>query len=268
MKTLRWTQPTESGLCDRLVDILILLTYARVFGCRLAFQWPGFKAKDIDTAHRTQDIKIENVLKYMRFPNDLLPTTDASTSCTFNKYLGGYCDLGLFHRTYLEGECTFERFMEFFEVTRKDFGFNEEITTFLTTIPADFVSFHIRRGDKVRQENGDGTFIHERELDELNRLTYKAFDQYLNAGVKMFFICSDQDEKKVEFVEYVKSNGAGTFDLPVSLQKWQTTYYDIAVMSKSQNIVTSNRHSSFSRFPAMIGNGKVDTVYSLEANRK
>ena len=70
----------------------------------------------------------------------------------------------------------------------------------------DYISVHIRRGDKVKTYLKEGNFIPSS--------TY--FDSCVSifekTGIKNIFICSDSDEAIVEFVEHNASNGS-LFDI-------------------------------------------------------
>jgi hypothetical protein len=121
---------------------------------------------------------------------------------------------------------------------KNDFTFCAPINEFLSTIPKRFASIHIRRGDKVRTTPHDGRFITADELDRLNELTYKAID-YLTSRFDAFFLCGDEDEKIKPFRAYIESKGCSTFGVP-AMEKWVSTYYDIAVMTRSEFIVTSS----------------------------
>jgi hypothetical protein len=263
MQAVHWTMPTESGLGDRLVDVAQLLAFSRVFKRPLYMQWPRFQSKDIDTAHRATDILKENVVNYLRLPKDLFLEPNRNADMLFKHTIGGLNAPETFHAAHLQGNCSIDEYKTHYKAVLKDFGFNDDINAFLSNTPKEYVSLHVRRGDKVRPVRECHTLISHNELDELNALTYRALDYYIEKGYKTFYICSDQDDKKKEFVDYVESKGLTTFSLPGGLEKWQTTYYDLAVMSRSQHIVTSMPYSAFSMFAAMIGNGSIDTAYSL-----
>lgn len=261
---MRWTQPTSSGLGDRLVDILTMLAYARCYGAILHMEWVKFPYRaGLDTEHRQTDILLSNVVQYINFPPGIVFDDDTHCDRTFNDYVGGGHNLLGFWQDQLKDTCSFDTFDAHVTRVGSEFSFCQAITEFLATIPAKFVSIHIRRGDKVRDEEPDHAFIHRRELERLDNLTYRAIDYAIRRGFKTFFFCGDEDEKKRPFVDYAHSKGIETFSIP-SMDKWQATYFDIAVMTKSELNIASQRYSTFSRFPSLIGRGHYKTVFDLE----
>jgi hypothetical protein len=264
---IRWTKPTESGLADRLNDLLLVGTYARCLGAQLLMEWPAFPAKSIDVAHRRQDILLDNIRAHINLPREFVFNPRLRADSTFDFYIGGCGDKNAFYVQHLKDTCSQEQFNVIFDSVARDFTFCPEITSFLDALPEKFVSFHIRRGDKVRPpETGmhDNTYVHTTEIEWLDSITYKAIDRYLRLGYTTFFVCGDEDEKTAPFVQYIESKGGAVIRLP-DLPKWKTTYYDLAVMTRSDFNVTSQRYSSFSRFPSQIGKGTFVSVVGLEA---
>lgn len=261
--SVRWTQPTTSGLGDRLIDLYMLAAYARARRVKLYTDWPIYDPKSIDAPYRVTDILLENVLKFLRFPPEIVFDNHSPTRDFFNHSIGGGGDLNDFYRAYASPFCTHDEFKSILAAVAKDFGFCPAIEAFLETIPPKFVAFHIRRTDRVRNETPDGTYIHASELDWLNNLTFKAIDYYIAQGYDTFFVCGDEDQKNVPFVEYIeKVKIKHVFKIP-EMPKWQGTYYDLAVMTRSDFNVTSQRYSSFSRFPSFIGTGSFTSVCNL-----
>jgi hypothetical protein len=62
--------------------------------------------------------------------------------------------------------------------------------------------------------------------------------------------------KNVPFVDYIRARGGSIVEIP-QLEKWRMTYYDVAVMTRSSFNITSQRRSTFSSFPALIGKGQL-----------
>jgi hypothetical protein len=79
------------------------------------------------------------------------------------------------------------------------------------------------------------------------------------------FFCSDEDSQADLFAAYATTKGAKSFSGTVS-PKWKSTYFDLAVLSKAEEVIVSQRHSSFSRFVALIGNNSFKTVYNPNIN--
>lgn len=262
MKTIRWVRPTESGLCDRLYDLHFLSAYARVNNARVYTKWEKFDIKDIDAPHRRQDILIENVRAHIKFPDEIV--IDAHTPCdrTFEPGIGAAANYEDLWRLHAADICSWDVYKQALAETAKGFGFCPEIAAVLDTLPERFAALHIRRGDKVRNEEHDGCFIRFDELEYLNALTYRAIDHFLKE-FDAFFVCGDEDEKIRPFTMYIASRGGHIVRIP-QLEKWKMTYFDLAVMTRSSFNITSQRRSTFSSFPALIGKGQYRTVYDLE----
>jgi hypothetical protein len=144
-----------------------------------------------------------------------------------------------------------------------DFGFCDEIIRFISHLPRLFVTFHIRRTDKVRSGQTDGTYIQSSELALLDDLTYRAIDNLVAKGQWNFFLCGDDDASTAPFARYIEEDKhRAVIKLP-EMPKWQTTYYDLAVMTRSFFVVASQRYSSFSRFPTLISGGVWTTVFGM-----
>lgn len=262
MKTIRWVRPTESGLCDRLYDLHFLSAFARVQGAKLYTKWEKFDLKDIDAPHRRQDILLENVRAHIGFPEEIVIDALAACDRTFEPGIGAaasYEDLWKLHASSI---CSWDVYNQALSETAKGFVFCDQINTVLAALPEKFAAVHVRRGDKVRAEEHDGCFIRFDELDRLNELTFKAIDWALKTFTA-FFVCGDEDAKLKPFITYITASGGTVINIP-KLEKWRMTYYDLAVMTRSSFNITSQRRSTFSSFPALIGNGQYRTVYDLE----
>lgn len=291
--TIYWTRPTESGIGDRLIDVLYVATYAKIMKSQLLFTWEAYRGhekqetRDLDPSHRYIDSKLDNVKKYINFPSNVkvVPFVEInkikltrwvtepslvhlikSRYDTFEHAVGGAISPGDFWRTHLKDKLSLEEFKKYFEQTASEFTFCEEINLYLSTLPERFMTFHIRRGDKVRKEATDGTYIHSDELNELNELTHKCL-HFFSEKYDYFFICSDEDEKKNEFTKYLVSKGKNIISIPNGLQKWQQTYYDMATMTKSEINLVANRYSAFSRFPSLIRNRMFLSVFQARDER-
>lgn len=261
MSSIQWTQPTGSGLGDRLVDLILLLAYARVRGKSLCLEWPEFPAKSIDCAHRSTDILLENVRSYIHFPPDLHFGLDGDE--TFDQTIGGGASVETFFNGRMQGMCSLEEYKATVRGVTEDFRFCDEINQVVDAAPKSFVSFHIRRGDKVRDcLEHDGNFILQPELPRLNELTVLAMESFRDRFDDYFF-CADENENNAPFVNLAQSWGKNVVRIP-EMEKWRSTYYDIAMMCASAAIITSQRYSSFSRCAAMLGDVPIQTAYAFQ----
>jgi hypothetical protein len=265
MTTIRWTRPTESGLGDRFYDLLFMAAYARVRDAQVYTKWEPLFFKDNDVAHRRDDILVHNVLAHIQFPREIV--IDDSTRCqmTFDASIGAIAPFHELWNQHAKSVCSWDVFETAIAECAKGFKFCPAITTVLESLPVHFVSLHIRRGDKVRDEEHDGCFIRTDELDGLNNLTFRAIDWALKTWTS-FFVCGDEDAKNEPFIAYIREKGGRVIEIP-KLEKWRMTYYEMAVMTRSELNITSQRRSSFSSFPALIGKGMFRTVYDLEHDK-
>ncbi len=274
-----WQAPTASGLGDRLCDLLFVRAFAEMVGSELHTFWPGFEIKAVDAPHRQTDILLKNVLRYIELPpaivfderkNILEPPSLSKSDVIFNKYVGGAFTTQTFFDRYVNPHLCLRSFPEFEAAVSKVktmFGFSMEITDYLKNLPKNFVALHIRRGDKICYigSTADRYQCHSSEVDYLNTLTYKTIDHFNSAGLKTIFICGDEDEKTKQFFDYALSLGFTIIQTP-PMEKWIQTYYDLAIMSKADSIITAMKYSSFAVFPALIGHENFKTVYQIGEN--
>jgi hypothetical protein len=265
-----WSHPTESGVGDRLCDLLLLYSYVSIFDAELHFQWPQFPMKDIDVKHREEDIKLENVSEYIKMPEKIFansplnPSNDGNV-CVFDRYIGGGFSVEEFYNKYVQKQVSLNQYKNSVRNVSTRFRFhNKKIIDHLSKTPKEFIAFHIRRGDKVREgTRNDGNYINTVELDHLDDITKKSIDFYSNPDTNTFFICGDEDKKNQPFIDYARSKQNKVFTSP-DVPKWMGTYFDLAVLSKAKKIITSQRGSSFSRFASFLGQSEFLTVYQLE----
>jgi hypothetical protein len=94
----------------------------------------------------------------------------------------------------------------------------------------------------------------------INELTEKTINIFLdkNPNSKILF-CSDDDEEKKRWEEKYKNYVIKT---PSFDYDYEQTYFDIYVMSISDNILLSQRYSGFSMFSSFIN--KKNFIYLLK----
>lgn len=259
---LFWTQPTISGLGDRIIDIIYLLSFARIKKQKLCFYWPEFKMKTIDASHRKKDILLDNIRQYINFPYDVVFNEMPCDHEKYDSYLGAGADTRGFYQRFKD-HCSFAEYERSYKSVVKDITFKDPILSYINTLPEKFISFHIRRTDKVRPDTHDGCFITNNELSGLNQLTHKAIKFYIEEGYNDFFLCSDADESKSEFIEHLQKENKNILTIPNNLEKWQQTFYDLAIMSKSKEIIISQRYSSFSILAGKLGGFDARLVFDF-----
>jgi hypothetical protein len=122
------------------------------------------------------------------------------------------------------------------------------------------LTIHLRREDKVRLTDDSKIALDYRELDMINDLTKLTIDSFLekNPDSKILF-CSDDEEEKKRWEENYKNN---VIKSPTFEFDYEQTYYDIYIMSISDNILLSQRYSGFSMFSSFIN--KKNFIYLLK----
>lgn len=254
-----------SGLGDRLIDLTMVAAYARARSMKLnVVRWPGPHpaGKDV-VAHRAIDLLLGNVRAHIVFPAGVVFDDDCNGE-DFPIYLGGGVSTGDFHRAFTGGGCTRDVYEKHYYEVAREFSFSDGIKAFLNGLPSNIASLHVRRGDKIRSDIQDGAVLPDSELGLLQSMSCNAIDCFINRGMNVF-ICGDEDNKVEPFKNYARSRGARIVEIPPSMPKWQQTYFDLAVLSRSEIIMPSHRGSNFSLFAAMIGEGKYVPVYNLSS---
>ena len=98
MGKLIWAESPKSGLCDRLIDLMLMSTLAKAKDDFLYLRWREgeeihFTKRQIDTwpAYRFTDYLLENVQRYFHFPENIVFVDDIDKHKGFrvNDYIGG-----------------------------------------------------------------------------------------------------------------------------------------------------------------------------------
>jgi hypothetical protein len=262
-----WNQAIASGLGDRLINTIFVLTICRKLNSSLYFQWlPNMVPIPTDTKFREEDILLDNMLSKINFPQDLniLPIGGFAEItnellCPEYQFCVDSCE---FFNVYgYQFFNSLEEFQKEAVNTARDFKFKNKIT-----VPENLVSIHIRRSDKVvpRDVGADQFMIAEDELKTLNTLTIDWINK-LSKTHKTFYICGEQDSSTEWFKQYINNNGLFLFTPDTEKSgSWQRTYDDLQIMSNSKIILQSQRNSSFSRLASFIGGNKLINVFSGE----
>jgi len=262
-----WNQSIASGLGDRLINTIFVLTVCRKINSSLYFQWLDFRGSiPIDIKFREQDILLHNVLDKMKFPEDLNVFPE-----NFNNFIEIKNELSWDNYTFCIDSSEFfniygyqffnslKKFQKKVLNTAKDFKFKNKIK-----VPKNLVSIHIRRSDKVVSNHiqPDCFMIAEDELNRLNNLTIDWIHK-LSKTYKTFYVCGEQDDSTEWFKQYIIDNGLFLFTPNLErIQRWECTYDDLQIMSQSKIILQSQKNSSFSRLASFIGDNKLINVFS------
>lgn len=264
MNKLFWSQSTKSGLGDRLLDLSLMSAWALCLKVELNLNWefvcPGPKPWNEIRYH---DYLYENFSQYFNLPENVFVNKGISpSSCQiFSYYLGGIYSPQSFFLKFIMPLTPFIDWrtyqQAFFETTKKFTPKNKLIDLLINQEPPT-LSIHIRRGDKIREKIDEGKdSILPQDLISLNNLTQQVVDKLKNNNSKIF-ICSDDETEKLNYFSLYKDN---LYLAPNNLGYLQT-YVDLYLLSVSDTIIISQKHSSFSLFASIINRKQL--VYLFE----
>lgn len=261
-----WNASTESGLGDRLLNVIFMLTVCRKINSPLYLEWKRYGLKSIDAQFRAQDILLENILSKLTFPNDLHivnPGKIPSSGLICNKY-GSSVNTCEFYSGYAnEFFKSLQEFQQNVLNVAKNIQFKNKINT-----PTNLVTIHIRRTDKVRPRDSglDGFMIACDELEELNNITIN-YIKDLSKTYKHYYIAGDDPKSTEWFKQHIIDQGLFLYTPPLTQQQeqWEQTYTDLQIMANSKVILQSQKNSSFSRLASYIGNNKLINVFYGES---
>lgn len=267
MKKILWTQPSGSGLCDRLLDLMLMSAYAKVFDFDLHLEWIEGASKDLNNWKKTEyeiatweqvrykDFRYEIFSQYFTLPDNIkINDLGYSFDIYFNKYLGGVYSPINFHNNFLKDTISYEDFLIIFKQTLKQFNPKEKLLDLVKDLPKPDVSLHLRRGDKIRVDIDSGS-ISIQELDNLNNLTLHIANKLISNDT-FVYIASDDKEEKRYYETIFNSIKYG------ECLEYEKTYIDMYMLSVSKWIILSQKHSNFSLFNSLINEAKLIYLYS------
>jgi len=271
--SLIWTNPSITCLGDRLVDTMILSTYAKIIDADLYFPWkdcpftigggknPTYSYKEDENktwdAVRFEDYKFENYSKYFNLPKNIkINETTNNITHYFNDVLGGCVSPQLFYRKYVSDICSLEEFNKVFKETMNEFKPTENLLKLVGNKPKPNVSVHLRRTDKINVRGDYSSFMTYEGLDYLNDITKEAIGK-LNGDDKLFYFSSDDKNERNKY-HLLYSNHIEHETNCTDIEK---TYIDLYMLSISEYIILSQVHSNFSVFASYINNSKLVYLY-------
>jgi hypothetical protein len=269
MNNIYWTHSTESGLCDRLIDLTLMSTYAKIKKSNLYLNWKivhsGQKylwdindgiTKEWDEV-RYRDYLYENLKQYLNLP-DNIHIGQGTYNEIFPYYLGGVHSPYSFYMQFLKNKVTIEEFVNTYFSVISEFSPTEKLNKLIEDVTIPNLSVHLRRRDKIRMDT-DGGSLHPKELDDLNKMTILFIDNFIskNKNTKIFF-CSDDEDVLNMFTEKYSNNVIKPPSFNNTIEK---TYFDIILLSKSSNILMSQKHSNFSLFSSLLGKTNLYYLY-------
>lgn len=269
-----WTNSSKSGLCDRLIDLFIIASVAKLYNKELYLYWEQQPISDIQrniwNKIRFDDYKIENVIQYFNFPDlihfiskeELVEISSYhDNNIIFNNYLGGVYSPITFYENFIDKTYTLDTYLDIFNNIINKFKPTDKLLNLVKDIPENIVSIHLRRTDKssIHVSSDDSHGVPLNEMDILNNNTKDIINKLISNGYNNLYFSSDCPLTKLEYEKYYENYNIINFNINNNIEQ---TYIDIYVMSISKYIIMSQKHSSFSLFSSLINNSKLIYLYN------
>lgn len=274
-----WTNSTMSGIGDRVIDLLLMSTYAKIKNANLYLVW-----KKLDSSYkhtwtknegeisewkevRYLDYLYENLTQYFNIPENIYVDTPInSVDEVFDHYLGGVYSPYNFYYRFLNNVVNYDFFMSSFFETVSNFTPTEKLLKIVGDIEPD-LSLHIRRQDKIRKKDlsmGENGFeyIEPNELDFLKNKTFEIFAKLYKSN-HVTYIASDEEEEKNSYKN--KFNTITSEDFVIN-EEYVKTYVDLYMLSKSKTIILSQKHSNFSILASLLNKSNLIYIYNNDCN--
>lgn len=274
----------RSGIGDRIMDIILMYTFAQHLNCELYLLWNdesyhlmgdnnnyASKMRFQKTPYRSEDFKYKNLIKYISFPNNLnfinelqmFEMKNNNNNFIFPHYLGMQyspftfldkfipeytytdTDKNIFIKNYLDNFSN----IKFKNIPPKliDLFTNKKIIT-----------VHLRRSDKVNNDP-DAVGVNLNEIKNLDIITEKIINYFINQGLIDIFFVSDEKKVKYEYYEKFKTKcNALIYDTDDISQ----TYIDLYCIAFSYKIIMSQNFSAFSLLGSFINQTELYYIYN------
>lgn len=279
MKKFIYSNSNLSGIGDRLLDVMLVLTYANYLDYdKIYLHWKVdnndmigdnsyySKLRKEKTSFRGIDYLLNNLQNYLTLPSsinfvendELEKLKNDNNNYNFNEHLGLKYTLYSFMNHYkIENKEKFKKlyFENFNKINFKNIP-NEIINYFKNN---DVVTVHLRRGDKVANDGGTTNNIDTSQLEKLNNLTLEKIKLLQKKGFKYFNFVSDEKNTRDYFINILKNELECKY---FEGDKISQTYFDLYSIAHSKKILLSQVYSSFSIFASMIN--KVELNYFMD----
>lgn len=282
MQNFVYKKSNKSGIGDRLIDIILVYTYCKYLNCnKLFLHWYEgdeligngndiySQARIKKTPNRKYDYLLKNFNKFVELPNDIIFVTiyqlnkladDKTNNIFFDEYLGVRYTVYEFIKHYeIKDKKTFENmyFENFKKITFKNIP-DEIINIFNVD---NIITIHLRRGDKVVNDNGITNNITYYDLENLDNKTEKYITNLIDKNIKVCIV-SDEKDKRDEYLNKFKNL------LYFDGDNVSQTYIDLFCLSKSSEILLSQKFSSFSILACLINCSKLNYILDGEIINK
>jgi hypothetical protein len=272
----------RSGLGDRLFDLILIYTYAKYLGCnKIYLNWTvdnddmvgnnsvHSRLRGEKSSFRKNDYILDNLLKYIELPNDIifvskqeLESKKNNINVVFDEYMGLRFNINEFINIYLDNKNSDDK-----ENFINSYYNNYKLIKF-KNIPGhiidifnnnEVITIHLRRGDKVIDDNGECNGVNFNEINQLNSDTKNFINKCIQHGYRN--ICFISDEKKIK-EEYIREYTNKCNVINISGDDVSQTYYDLYALSHSKKILKSQVFSVFSMLGSMIGSVNLYYLYN------
>jgi len=268
-----WNNSTISGLGDRLIDILILSSFAEIKKKKLVLIW---RTQDFNSdselvakrpLFRRKDYLLENLHKYITLPENIIIYNEGininfnNNDELFTSYIGGVHSPISFFNDYVD-KTIFKKedFVNTFYLQANSIKF---------TFDTDFnkynkiISVHIRRTDKLVKNGLDSHAFDIDKIDVLDELTYTVIEKFINDGYTNFYFAGDDIYYINQYIiKYNNRINILNSKIRDNSEDIKNTYFDIYIMANSDFIILSQRHSSFSLLASMINKAKLIYLFN------
>lgn len=270
---LLWSRPTRSGLCDRLMDLILVSSLAKINNQSLYLKW--YQGDDLSFSNyqketwpicRWTDYLLENIQNYFSLPenvNFINPNTKLEKPLIFDNYLGGVHSPKTFYQL-CDMNIDYEQFYNVYRDTIEQFKPKQKLLNLVDPTEQIDLAVHLRRTDKVNF-NPNGVEIHNSELKKLNDITLRCIVEEIEKTKKQkkVLICSDDDKAKMDLQSRIQDKCI-VVDSPKVNYEFEKTYVDLIMLSQSKKIIMSQKHSNFSIFASLMH--EAELVYFYKDN--
>ena len=284
MKNFIYLNSNQSGIGDRLTDLMLVFSYSLFLGYEhIYLHWTEnsddmtgndsyySRLRRLKTSFREKDYLLKNLTKYLILPENIHFTnmdnlnamTKDNNNFIYTEYTGMRYTLYTFMNILDLSNDQKERFSDIYFKNFNKIKFKnipDEIINYFEK--NDVITVHLRRGDKICDDGGTTNNVQEKDLEQLDKLTIKCINQLIDMNYKNFNFVSDEKKYREYYINLFKNKvNCITFDGDSISQ----TYYDIYCLANSEKILLSQVFSVFSILSSFINNN--DLYYFLEHSK-
>ena len=271
-----------SGIGDRLFDLILVYTYSKYLNYdKLYLNWKVdnndmiyneniySKARKEKTPFREKDYLLHNLLNYLILPNDIIfvekdelnNMKNNNSNFIFNEYMGLKYSVFTFINTYLSNLDLNQKniFINMYYDNFKKIQFKNIPSNIIELFNTNqIITIHLRRGDKVIDDNGSTNNIENKDLNNLNLITETFINKCISLNYTNICFVSDERNAKEYFIEKFKDR---CNIINFNGDEISQTYYDIYCLAYSKIIFLSQKFSVFSMLSSMIKGSKLYYIY-------